>query len=276
MQVLLIGMDPETAETVLLSLRLRWPDAHPVITTKTQTGLTLLEQEPPDMLVLQSNSEESSLSKTIKEIRGFSDVPLVVLAEKGDEKEEISALELGADDYVRAPYSVGGLLARLLAVHRRCQAGGFPQSFEPPIQCGTLIINPATYEVSLEGRPIALTATEHRVLYLLVRNKGGVVTHRMIAQPIWGDRVDSRPLLKKYIQRIRRKLGDTSQNPIWIANVQGVGYKFIGPLVPIESAERPSSSSNGHRYAPNHTQSKTGSTGSVLRQRSNANVSLPV
>ena len=115
MQVLLIGMDPETEETVLLSLRLRWPDAEPLITTNVQTGLALLEQESPDMLVLQPNFEESSLSRTIKEIRGFSDVPLVVLAKKGDEKEEISSLDLGADDYVRAPYSVGGLLARLVA-----------------------------------------------------------------------------------------------------------------------------------------------------------------
>jgi len=245
MQVLLIGMDPETEETVLLSLRLRWPDAEPLITTNVQTGLALLEQESPDMLVLQPNSEESSLSRTIKEIRGFSDVPLVVLAKKGDEKEEISSLDLGADDYVRAPYSVGGLLARLVAVHRRCQ-GGVPQSFEPPIQCGTLLINPAAYEVFLEGRPIALTATEYHLLYLLVKNKGNVVTHRMIAQPIWGDRVDSKPLLKKYIQRLRQKLGDDSQNPQWIANVQGVGYKFIGTKEPMKSLERLLVSSNGH------------------------------
>ena len=68
-RALLIGMDPETEETVLLCLRLRWPDARPIITTNAQTGLALLEQESPDMLVLQSNSSNSSLSRTIKEVR---------------------------------------------------------------------------------------------------------------------------------------------------------------------------------------------------------------
>ena len=182
MRVLLIGMDPETEETVLLSLRLRWPDVQPLVASEAETGLSLLEQESPDMVILQPRSSEMSLSRVIQEIRGFSDVSLVVLAEKGDEREEIKALELGADDYVRSPFSFGGLLARLVAVHRRCQEGGFPQNFEPPIQYGSLLINPATYEAFLDGHPLALTATEYRLLYLLVRNKGGVVPHGMIAQ----------------------------------------------------------------------------------------------
>ena len=249
MRVLLIGMDPETEETVLLSLRLRWPDVQPLVTSEAETGLSLLEQESPDMVILQPRSSEMSLSRVIQDIRGFSDVPLVVLAEKGDEKEEIKALELGADDYVRSPFSFGGLLARLVAVHRRCQGTGFPQSLEPPIQYGPLLINPATYEAFMDGRPLALTATEYRLLYLLVRNKGSVVSHGMIAQPIWGDRVDSGPLIKKYIQRLRRKLGDDSQNPQWIANVQGIGYKFIGPSAPAESVGRPRVSTNGHQLS---------------------------
>ena len=99
----------------------------------------------------------------------------------------------------------------------------------------------------MDGRPLALTATEYRLLYLLVRNKGGVVFHGMIAQPIWGDRVDSGPLIKKYIQRLRQKLGDDSQNPQWIVNVRGIGYKFIGLLAPAEPAKGPIFSTNGHR-----------------------------
>ena len=147
---------------------------------------------------------------------------------------------------------------------------------EPPIQYGAILINPATNEAFLDNRPLALTATEFRVLYLLVRNKGGVVTHGMIAQPIWGDRVDSRPLLKKYIQRLRQKLGDDSQNPQWIANVPGIGYKLIGPLVPVESVERPLVSSNGHRRAPSHTQFNPRLPGRVLRVNANTNITPPV
>ena len=246
MRVLLIGMDTETVETVLLSLRLRWPDVQPLASTEAETGVRLLEQESPDMVILQASSSGASLSRVIREIRGFSDVALVVLAKMEDEKEEIKSLELGADDYVGTSYSVGGLLARLVAVYRRCQRGGFPQSFEPPIQYGSLLINPSSYEAFLDGRSLALTATEYRLLYLLARNKGGVVPLGMIAQPIWGDRVDSGPLIKKYIQRLRQKLGDDSQNPQWIVNVRGIGYKFIGPLAPAEPAKGPIFSTNGH------------------------------
>ncbi len=274
MRVLLIGTKPETAETVSLSLRLRWPDANLLVATDAENGLGLLEQQSPDMVVLESRYSGASLSRVIKAIRSFSNVSLVVLAEGGDETQEIMALESGADDYVRSPYSVGGLLARLVAVHRRCQGIWYPNMiYEPPIQHGAILINPATNEAFLDSRPLALTPTEFRVLYLLVRNKGGVVTHGTIAQPIWGDRVDSRPLLKKYIQRLRKKLGDDSQNPQWIANVQGVGYKLIGPLVPVE---RPLVSSNGHRYAPSHTQLNPGLSGRVLRLNTNANVTPPV
>jgi len=277
MRVLLIGTKPETVETVSLSLRLRWPDANLLVATDAQNGLGLLEQESPDMVVLESRYSGASLSRVIREIRSFSNVSLVVLAEGGDETQEIMALESGADDYVRFPYSVGGLLARLVAVDRRCRGIGFHQmTHEPSIQHGAILINPATNEAFLDSRPLALTPTEFRVLYLLVRNKGGVVTHGMIAQPIWGDRVDSRPLLKKYIQRLRQKLGDDSQNPQWIANVQGVGYKLIGPLVPVESVERPLVSSNGHRRAPSHTQFSPGLPGRVLRVNANTNITPPV
>ena len=249
-RVMLIGMEPETAEMVSLSLRLRWPDADLMVATDAENGLSLLEQEPLDMVVLESRYSGASLSRVIMEIRSFSNVSLVVLAEDGDENAEIMALESGADDYLRSPYSVGGLLARLVAVHRRCRRIGFPQMIhEPPIQYGAIFINPATKEAFLDSRPLALTATEFRVLYLLVRNKGGVVTHGMIAKYIWGDRVDSGPLVKKYIQRLRQKLGDDSQNPRWIANVQGVGYRSIASLKPVESVERPLASYTGHRHA---------------------------
>jgi len=274
MRVLLIGTEPETAETVSLSLRLRWPDANLLVATDAENGLGLLEQESPDMVLVESSYSGPSLSRLIKEIRSFSNVSLVVLAEEGGETQEIMALESGADDYVRSPYRVGGLLARLVAVHRRCQGIGFRNMIhEPSIQHGAILINSATNEAFLDSRPLTLTLTEFRVLYLLVRNKGSVVTHGMIARAIWGNRVDSRPLLKKYIQRLRQKLGDDSQNPQWIANVQGVGYKLISPLVP---EERPLVSSNGHRYAPSHTQFNPGKSGRVHRVNTNANITPPV
>ena len=230
MKVLLIGVDPQNAEMVALTLRLRWPEARPLVATEAEKGVDLLEQESPDMVILQPNFSDMSLSEAIQEIRRFSDVPLVVLAGQGNEVEAIKVLDLGADDYIRNPYGMGELVARLMALLRRCQGLGLFEKFEAPLLSGSLLINPATYEVFLDDHRLALTATEFRLLWLLIKNKGSVVSHHLAEQTIWGDRVDSVPLVKKYIQRLRRKLGDDSHSPQWIANIHGIGYRFIGPL----------------------------------------------
>ena len=100
---------------------------------------------------------------------------------------------------------------------------------ETPIFSGSLVINPATYSVFLDGHRLMLTSTEFRLLYLLVNNRGMVVSHRLLERTLWGDRVDSAPLVKKYVQRLRRKLNDDPRHPQWIANVHGIGYRFVGP-----------------------------------------------
>ena len=90
-------------------------------------------------------------------------------------------------------------------------------------------INPATYEVFLNDGRITLTSTEFRLLHLLLKNRGMVVARRVLEQSLWGDQVGSYGLVKKYVQRLRLKLGDNARNPIWIASIHGVGYRFIGP-----------------------------------------------
>ena len=236
MKVLLTGVDPRTSEMVVLSLRLRWPDARALVATQAADGVDMVEQESPDVVILQPNFSDMSLSEAIREIRRFSDVPLVVLGQEGDEREAVKALELGADDYIRTPCGFVELVARVVALLRRLQRTESDGTFEAPILSGSLVINPATYEVFLDGHRLTLTATEFRLLYLLVRNRGAVVSHRFLERTLWGERVDSAPLVKKYVQRLRRKLGDDPHSPEWIANVHGIGYRFIGPLE--QAAER--------------------------------------
>ena len=92
-----------------------------------------------------------------------------------------------------------------------------------------LMVNPATYEAFLSGRRLTLTTTEFRMLFLLIKNWGIVVSRQTLERTLWGERVDSYGLVKKYVQRLRQKLGDDAREPFWIANVHGVGYRFIGP-----------------------------------------------
>jgi len=228
MKVVFIGTDPRTSEMALMSVRLRWPDSTPGVAGTATEGLEMVERMSPDVVILHPDFTDMSLSKAINELRGFSNVPLIVLGSQGDEMEVVTALETGADDYVRLPCDLTEMTTRVWALLRRV---GYTKShdLESPLRSGRLLVNPATYEVFLEGHRVMLTSTEFRLLYLLVRNRGTVVSHQAVERALWGDQTDSSGLVKKYVQRLRRKLLDDSREPRWIASVHGVGYRFIGP-----------------------------------------------
>ncbi|HLF04869.1 MAG TPA: response regulator transcription factor [Dehalococcoidia bacterium] len=229
MKAAFIGNDTRVFEIATLSLRLRWPDATVPAANTAADGLALVEQTSPDVLLLHPDVADMSLSQTIQELRRISAVPLLVLGYQGDEMEVITALEAGADDYVRLPCDLTEIMTRVWALLRRADFRP-TQPGESTVQSGRLLINPSTYEVFFNGDRLALTSTEFRLLHLLARNRGVVVQHQALERAIWGEQADnSSGLVKKYVQRLRRKLGDDARMPRWIASVHGVGYRFIGP-----------------------------------------------
>jgi two-component system KDP operon response regulator KdpE len=237
MKAVFIGANARTAEIATLSVHLRWPDVTPMIATTAARGLELVEQESPDVVLIHPDFTDLTLTKIIQGLRCFSNVPLLVLGHQGDEMEVVSALETGADDYVRLPCDLTEMMTRIWALLRRVGIRPSHES-ESPLLSGSLFINPATYEVFLGGQRITLTSTEFRLLHLLVRNRGTVVAHQTLERALWGDQIDSSGLVKKYVQRLRRKLSDDAREPRWIASVHGVGYRFIGPTPnPQESTE---------------------------------------
>ena len=228
MKVVYIGVDVRTSEVATLAVRLRWPDATPLIATSAGEGMELIERELPDVVLLHPDFSDLTLGNAIQEIRRFSNVPMLVLGQEGDEMEVVTSLELGADDYVRLPCDLTEIMVRIWALLRRMGTRPAAES-DSPIRSGKLFINPATYEVFLEEQRKTLTSTEFRLLHLLVKNRGTVVAHQTLERALWGEHVDSSRLVKKYVQRLRRKLGDNAREPSWIASVHGVGYRFIGP-----------------------------------------------
>lgn len=228
MKVVFIGRDSRTAEIASLSVRLRWPDATLCHADSSGRGLELVEQDWPDMVLLQPDGSDVPLAAAIHDLRAFSNVPLLVLGHQGDEMEAISSLELGADDYVRLPCDLTELTTRIWALLRRAGTATSYES-EGPTVSGRLLINPASYEAFLGPQRLALTTTEFRLLHLLVKNWGIVVSRQTLERTLWRDQTDSYDLVKKYIQRLRHKLGDDAREPFWIASVHGVGYRFVGP-----------------------------------------------
>lgn len=145
-------------------------------------------------------------------------------------------LEAGADDYLSESDGSITLIARLVALTRR--ASRSHPEHTGVLSNGPLTVDPTAYEVFLHGTRLPLTPTEFRLLYLLLNNRGTVLSREFLARSIWGGEVDSSALVKKYIQRLRQRLNDSADSPRWIANIHGVGYKIL-PFQDGESAEEP-------------------------------------
>jgi DNA-binding response OmpR family regulator len=161
----------------------------------------------------------------LKELRRFSDVPVIMLTAKENEIDKVMGLNLGADDYITKPFGHLELLARIRAVIRRTQ--GMPLTHEVPFSSGSIHVDFERKEVSVDGEVVSLTATESRLLYYLVRNAGRVLTHEMLLANVWGrEYTDEIDYLKVYISRLRNKLEKDPRNPEHILTEYGVGYWF--------------------------------------------------
>ena len=228
MKVLFFCQDGPKVEQLVLALRLRWPDLRPLVASQGGVGIQVIEQEEPELVILCEDLTDLSIWSAIREIRRFSDVPIIVATEGGDEMEVVKAIEMGADDYIQLPCNLMVVMARVIGLVRRIGLAK-QRSDETPIQCGDLVINPATYEVYLGMERLVLTPTEFRLLHLLAKNRHTTLSQEFIQRVIWTGEVEVGDTLKKYVQRLRRKLGEDARNPIWIKTVHGVGYRFSRP-----------------------------------------------
>lgn len=228
MKAVFIGADPRATELATMSFRLRWPDAAALVATTGGDGLELIEKESPDIVLIHPDFADMALTQVIKELRAFTNVPLLVMGYRADEMEVVTSLEMGADDYVRLPCDLTELMVRIWALLRRASMRPIQQNSAGQLTCGPLSINSSTYEVFLHERRLTLTSTEFRLLHLLMINRRTVVGRNTLERSLWGEDLHNYGMVKKYIQRLRSKLGDNARQPIWIASIHGVGYRFIG------------------------------------------------
>lgn len=230
MKVLFFSKDTAVVEEITLALRLRWPDIEPMVVAQGGKGLHVIEQQEPELVVVCEHLSDMSMWQIIKEIRRFADTPIVVAAAKTEnELDIVKALEMGADDYIGMPCSMMVVMARVVAVLRRVGKSK-REGAEGPIRIGELMIDPDNYEVFLGPERVILTPTEFKLLYLLGKNRHMTLSQDLIRRSIWGDHVHAGDALKKYIQRLRRKLGDDARDPKWIKTVHGLGYRLTTPM----------------------------------------------
>ena len=226
MKVLVVDDAAEVIEAVTVSFTLQWRETEVIGADNGEAALDLVEREHPDVVLLDITMPGMSGFETLREIRAFSDVPVIMLTARDDVLDKVKGLELGADDYVTKPFDHLELLARVKALLRRLDMPQ-PTSRAPSFRSGDLEVDFAAQEVRLRGQPVPLTATEYKLFYHLVRNAGHVLRHETLLAKVWGrEYVDVVDYLRVYVARLRRKLEEDPDSPRYILTERGLGYRF--------------------------------------------------
>lgn len=192
-------------------------------------GLIEAAQCQPDVILLDLGLPDGDGVDLTRQIREFLSVPIIVISARGQEQDKINALDAGADDYLTKPFSVGELLARLrVALRRTAQVKSDAQTSHYDHM--GLQVNFAARSVFLNERPLHLTPNEYRLLAVLIRNEGRVLTHEYLLREVWGLRGSSEShYVRVYINQLREKLLENRAKPRFIHTESGVGYRFGDP-----------------------------------------------
>jgi two-component system, OmpR family, KDP operon response regulator KdpE len=191
-------------------------------------AMAMWEREDPHLLILDIMMPRMDGLEVCKRVREHSTVPIIVLTALDAESDKVTALDLGADDYLTKPFGVEELLARVRAVLRRTQLDMISRTDQDIKQFGDLEIDLTGHVVRLKGEEVRLSPTEFALLKELVANAGKVLTHRMLLQSIWGPEYGGEAeYLRVYINRLRHKLESDPTNPRYLLTEPGVGYRFV-------------------------------------------------
>ncbi|HKB92895.1 MAG TPA: response regulator transcription factor [Gaiellaceae bacterium] len=222
-RVLVVDDEPQILRALRASLR---GAGYDVDTAETaEDALTALAVSPPDAVILDLVLPDGRGTDVCRELRTWSNVPVIVLSVVGDESEKVAALDAGADDYVTKPFGVDELLARLRAAMRRVDP-----SSEPVLEIGDLRVDLEKSAVSMAGRPVQLTPHEFRLLRLLASNEGKLMTHSAILREVWGRAyADESHYLHVYVSQLRRKIEPDPARPRYIITEPGAGYRLVDP-----------------------------------------------
>jgi two-component system KDP operon response regulator KdpE len=190
-------------------------------------ALAGLESASPDLILLDLGLPDVDGVTLLQQIRARLHVPVIVLSVRGADRDKISALDSGADDYLTKPFSMGELLARIRVALRHVQQAPAPAANRALITIGALVLDPAQHTVTARGRPVHLSPTEFNLLEILMTNAGKVSTHRTLLHKVWGpEYVSETQLLRVYISQLRGKIEDRPDRPTYILTEPGSGYRF--------------------------------------------------
>ena len=193
------------------------------------SGLTMVEKEGIDLVILDIMLPGIDGFDVLQKIREFSSVPVIMLTAKDQDVDVVKGLHLGADDYVKKPFSVHELLARVEAVLRRAAPSEEVQA-RPPFVCDDFVMDFQQRRVTVRGKDIKVGPTEYKLLSQLVQNAGRVMLHADLLRKVWGPEYGNETeYLRVYVSYLRNKIEEDPANPKYILTEHGVGYTFKRP-----------------------------------------------
>jgi len=225
-KIVVVENDPRMARYLRANLEEQRYQVHHV--SHGMQFLRQLDLEEPDLILLASNAGDMSGVEILQRLREFSHTPVLMLCDGGDEDEHVRYLDIGADDFVVKPFSIKELLARVRVLLRRRVASEQTAPGETLFATGSLLIDYAQRQVSVDARPVQLSRTEYKLLSTLAQNVGRVMTHELLLERVWGAEYNREvDFIWVYISRLRRKIEADSRHPRYILTVPDVGYKLV-------------------------------------------------
>lgn len=225
-RVLVVDDEPETVKYVGANLQARGYEVRAA--GDGSEALRLVEQTVPDLILLDLSMPGPDGFEVCRAVRAWADVPIIILTARGQEKDKVRALDLGADDYLTKPFGVEEMLARVRAVLRRSSAR--EAAPRPPFVLDDLQVDFARRRVTVRGQEVKLTPTEYGLLQQLVVNAGKVLTHAALLRAVWGPEYHHESdYLWAYVRRLRRKIEPDPASPRYLLTEPGVGYRFRAP-----------------------------------------------
>ncbi len=188
-------------------------------------ALNALANEPVTTIILDLGLPDIDGLEIIKQVRTFSDLPIIVVSARDQDAEKVEALDAGADDYLTKPFSIKELLARIRVVFRH--TGAQNKEVQSVYKFADLEIDLAKHKVMVRGEEVHLTPMEFNILALLLKNYGKVLTHKYILNEVWGSSLENDvQSLRVFMANIRRKLEENPAQPRYIITEVGIGYRF--------------------------------------------------
>lgn len=201
---------------------------HQEIAANGAEAVTLALSLQPQVILLDLGLPDTDGVEVIRKLRSWTETPIIVVSARSEDQDKVDALDAGADDYITKPFSIDELLARLRVALRRVHAENEKAGEEAVYQNGDLKIDYAAGCVYIKDEEIHLTPIEYKLLCLLAKNTGKVLTHNYILKEVWGSALPSdTPSLRVFMATLRKKIEKTPSQPRYIQTHIGVGYRML-------------------------------------------------